>query len=53
MAETMEVRVKGMEMELEKGQGLISLTIGPMTEKNLRKLAAAAAGNRLKVIIDA
>ena len=53
MAETMDVPVKGIEMEIERGQGFVQITIGPMTEKNIRKLAAAAVGNRLKVVIDA
>ena len=52
MAETMDVPVKGIEMEIEKGQGFVQITIGPMTEKNIRKLSAGAVGNRLKVVID-
>ena len=52
MAETMNVPVKGIEMEVEKGQGVVALTIGPMTEKDIRKIASAAAGGKLKIVID-
>ena len=48
MAE-LSVPVKGIEMQVEKGQGLVMLTLGPMTEKNIRALAAAAALGTLKV----
>lgn len=52
MAEEMVVvPIKGMEMQTDKGQGAITLTIGPMTEKTIRKIAAAAAGGKLKVVI--
>ena len=51
MAEEMEVPVKGVEMEIDKGQGLVQITIGPMTEKKIRALAAAAAGGKLKITI--
>ena len=52
MAETIEVPVKGVEMEVEKGQGFVALTLGPMVEKRLRVLTAAAARGKLKVVID-
>lgn len=52
MPETMDLPIKGIEMEVEKGQGAVALTIGPMTEKSIRKLVAAAAGRKLKVVID-
>ena len=48
MAE-LTVPVKGLEMQVEKGQGLVMLTLGPMAEKNIRALAAAAALGTLKV----
>ena len=52
MSETTDVPVKGIEMEVEKGQGFVQLTIGPMVEKSVRALAATAARGKLKVVID-
>ena len=51
MPEELEVPVKGVEMEIEKGQGVVQITIGPMVEKKIRAIAGAAAGGKLKVII--
>ena len=51
MAEELEVPVKGVEMEIEKGQGAVQITIAPMTEKSIRAIAAEASGGKLKVII--
>ena len=51
MPEELEVPVKGVEMEIEKGQGLVQITIGPMTEKKIRTIASAAAGEKLKITI--
>ena len=51
MAEELIVPVKGLEMETEKGQGALQITIGPMTEKSIRAIAAAAAGGKLKITI--
>ena len=51
MAEELIVPVKGVEMEIEKGQGAVMITIGPMSEKSIRAIAAAAAGGKLKITI--
>ena len=48
MAE-LSVPVKGSRNADRQGQGLVMLTLGPMTEKNIRALAAAAALGTLKV----
>ena len=51
MAEEIEVPIKGVEMETDKGQGAVSLTIAPLTEKRARAIVAAAAGGKLRIII--
>ena len=51
MTEEMTVPVKGIEMDIDKGQGAIAVTIGPMVEKKVRAIAAAAAAGKLKIII--
>ena len=51
MAEEMEVPVRGVDMQIEKGQGALQVTIGPMVEKKIRAIAAAAAGGKLKITI--
>ena len=53
LMETIEVPVKGVELEVEKGQGSVRFTIGPMAEKELRALAAMGSMGKLKVVIDA
>ena len=51
MGETMDVPVKGVEMEVAQGQGAVQITVGPMIEKKIRAIAAAAAAGKLKITI--
>ena len=52
MAETIEVDVKGIGgMLVEKGQGVVEITIGPATEKKIRAIAAAAAMGKLRIVV--
>ena len=51
MADTIEVNVKGIEMQVEHGQGVVQLTIGPASEKTIRAIAAVAAGGTLRIIV--
>ena len=51
VADTIEVPVKGVEMEIDKGQGQIAITIGPMLEWKIRAIAVAAASGKLKITI--
>ena len=51
MPETIEINVKGIEMETEKGQGVVQVTIGPATEKTIRAIAAAAAMGKLRIVV--
>ena len=50
--ETVEVPVKGVELETDKGQGSVRFTVGPMPEKQVRALAAMASMGKLKVVIE-
>ena len=52
IGETIEVPVKAVELEVEKGQGSVRFTIGPMAEKQLRALAAMGSMGKLKVVIE-
>ena len=51
MAEEIVVPIHALEMDIENGQGALKVTIGPMTEKSIRAIAAAAAGGKLKITI--
>lgn len=51
MPETLELNVKGIELETEKGQGLVQVTLGPDTEKKIRAIAAAAAMGKLRIVV--